>query len=78
MCSQTSASRDRRAAMMFHYIDYADTKVRMRNRQREREMRRGRKRIGKAVNKHIQTDKGERGRGNVERRSKCKHDGESM
>lgn len=36
MCSRTSASRDRRAAMMFHYIDYADTKVRMRNRQRER------------------------------------------
>lgn len=35
MCSRTSARRDRRSAMMFHYIDYADTAVRTRNRQKE-------------------------------------------
>lgn len=34
MCSRTSARRDRRSAMMFDYIDYADTAVRTRNRQR--------------------------------------------
>lgn len=36
MCSRTGARRDRRSAMMFHYIDYAETAVRMRNRQRAR------------------------------------------
>lgn len=35
MCSRTGARRDRRSAMMFHYIDYADTAVRTRNRQSE-------------------------------------------
>lgn len=35
MCNRTGARRDRRSTMMFHYIDYADTTVRTRNRQRE-------------------------------------------
>ncbi|KAK5886361.1 hypothetical protein CesoFtcFv8_017401 [Champsocephalus esox] len=85
MCSRTSARRDRRAAMMFHYIDYADTAVRTRNRQREenggkreKENRRNRKRAGEQpANKYRQREGTEMG-ANTEKRSKCKHEREDM
>ena len=74
MCSRTSARRDRRSAMMFHYIDYADTAVRTRNRQRagwgggggqgEREKGNTRKRAGRdgesGGDKQTQTEREER------------------
>lgn len=47
MCSRTAANRDRRSAMMFHYIDYADLVVRTGNRQRREN--RGGKRVDKQM-----------------------------
>lgn len=53
MCSRTAASRDRRSAMMFHYIDYADMAVRTGNRQRRENWG------GKRVDKQMETETGE-------------------
>lgn len=47
MCSRTAANRDRRSAMMFHYIDYADSVVRTGNRQRRENW--GGKRVDKQM-----------------------------
>ena len=90
MCSRTSARRDRRSAMMFHYIDYADTAVRTRNRQRagggeDRERgRKGTRGTGQgeteravATNKHRQKERREMG-ASTEERSECKHEREDM
>lgn len=52
MCNRTAANRDRRSAMMFHYIDYADSLVRTRMRQREN-------RGGKTVEEQMERETGE-------------------
>lgn len=53
MCSRSAASTDRRSAMMFHYIDYADTAAGTGNRQRRENQG------GKRVDKQMETETGE-------------------
>lgn len=78
MCSRTGARRDRRSAMMFHYIDYADTAVRTRNRQsegnRESEREGGRKGARKTESRRQTNTDRKRGR----RRRRTQKNGASV